>query len=428
MNNPVLIEDDGDNLYVSFRGTDMYSGSNWWTNTTIRTRKFSDYDMFKKRMNLDKLSDLEIHKGFADAMLITYDTVRLEIDTYRGRNLILTGHSLGGAMANLFYYIYERDVINVEKKLPITHCVTFGSPRSIRNYEPYSIRYNTQCPNNIRIFNKLDIVPYLPRRRAMTDFDNTSDDIDEEFTKQYPRYKNEYLGFIHVGIPLCLDDSINFNDINNYLFFALSETSEFIKYILNRNKLTKDDSVKMMEMMSTVEWREALAETTIKCMDYSIQNPNINPFVLSNFLFDNFDRAVTYSEKCDVVAPMGLDKLFKRIGQFKDLDDTSLTILSTEGFEGILLGIHNHTLDVYKEKLNSLIAQEIINPRAIISGLYGGGDDSLKSESVLQAEKEIEIKNKIKVAKQQSRFAIPDPIGILIADADTNINYQFIEF
>ena len=201
--------------------------------------------------------------------------------------------------------------------------------------------------------------------------------------------------------------------------------------------------------MSTVEWREALAETTIKCMDYSIQNPNINPFVLSNFLFDNFDRAVTYSEKCDVVAPMGLDKLFKRIGQFKDLDDISLTeipsltrdainpfedpntimtIVTTSSYKGILLGIHNHTLDVYKEKLNSLIAQEIINPRAIISGLYGGGDDSLKSESVLQAEKEIEIKNKIKVAKQQSRFAIPDPIGILIADADTNINYQFIEF
>ncbi len=173
-------------MVISFRGTDMYSGSNWWTNTTIRTRKFSDYDLFKKRMNLDKLSDLELHKGFGDAMLITYDTVRLQIDTFRGRNLILTGHSLGGAMANLFYYIYERDVINVEKKLPITHCVTFGSPRSIRNYEPYSIRYNTQCPNNIRIFNKLDIVPYLPRRRAMTDFDNTSDDIDEEFTKQYP--------------------------------------------------------------------------------------------------------------------------------------------------------------------------------------------------------------------------------------------------
>jgi triacylglycerol lipase len=95
---------------VAFRGTDSYR--DWKTNLMSETVLVET-----------RLGDVEIHKGFKKAYdrigaQLLEDVNRLVPDT---KGLYLTGHSLGGAMAQIASTQLERD--------NLAACYTFGAPR-----------------------------------------------------------------------------------------------------------------------------------------------------------------------------------------------------------------------------------------------------------------------------------------------------------
>ena len=123
---------------IAFRGTDSYA--DWKTN------------LMSEAVLVDtRLGSVEIHKGFMKAYNrigaeVLADVNRLVPDT---KGLYLTGHSLGGATAQIASTQLERD--------NLAACYTFGAPR----VGDHSFDRLVVCPH-YRIVNGWDLVTTLP--------------------------------------------------------------------------------------------------------------------------------------------------------------------------------------------------------------------------------------------------------------------------
>ncbi len=135
--------------YIIFRGSRL---GNWYDNLRVKQHKIP-YHLMKKG------SRIRVHTGFIDA----YKSVRLplmkflidEILMYGNKDIIVGGHSLGGALATLcaLDLQYKNPDIDIE-------CVTLGSPR-VGNWWFYK-SYNKRVPKTVRIVHGNDIVTRLP--------------------------------------------------------------------------------------------------------------------------------------------------------------------------------------------------------------------------------------------------------------------------
>jgi len=140
-------------IFVSFRGT---------------TRSFSDFkanlDIRKVRYQPGLGKSARIHRGFSDAVLECFDEVveRLRVMNNPHVPVYVTGHSLGGAMAAIFYArLDETDFHPFRHRChhrvsPATSCYTFGMPR----YGDTSAK--ALLPQPYHTFNELDAIPTLP--------------------------------------------------------------------------------------------------------------------------------------------------------------------------------------------------------------------------------------------------------------------------
>lgn len=102
---------------------------------------------------------LSIHSGF----LQEFESIRVLLDNYFSyrkktdiRKVIVTGHSLGGAVATLIalHLVETRPSI-------VLNIYTFGSPR-VGSWELKHL-YNKMCPNTLRVVHDKDIVPKVPK-------------------------------------------------------------------------------------------------------------------------------------------------------------------------------------------------------------------------------------------------------------------------
>jgi hypothetical protein len=103
-----------------------------------------------------------VHFGFKRALDTVQPFVRTFLKKYysKTQRLLVTGHSLGGAMATLGSYDLHHGVDG--DKYPVTLAVTFGAPRSLGGswFDSTSlVRYDVPT---IRVTHYMDVVPMVP--------------------------------------------------------------------------------------------------------------------------------------------------------------------------------------------------------------------------------------------------------------------------
>ena len=128
-----LAWDEG-NLLLVFRGTESYEIDDWLTD--VRIRKVGG-----------------IHRGFKEALDKVWKPLsKLIKEKRKTRPLIITGHSLGGALAQLASLRSFPELI-----------YTFGSPRAM---DLKTAKGYDKLLGNVthRVVNRLDFVPRLPPR------------------------------------------------------------------------------------------------------------------------------------------------------------------------------------------------------------------------------------------------------------------------
>ncbi|EAS02396.1 lipase family protein (macronuclear) [Tetrahymena thermophila SB210] len=137
---------DSQNIVISFRGSDNLR--NWMSN--LNCRKF----------NYQKCDKCNVHEGIYNIYSsfqnkLTECALNL-IKQYPQASIIITGHSLGGALATL-------QAVDIKTQYPdySIELVTFGSPR-VGNQKFSDYANNLLKNNSVRITNKKDVIPHLP--------------------------------------------------------------------------------------------------------------------------------------------------------------------------------------------------------------------------------------------------------------------------
>ncbi len=400
---PVLFQKVGGNLIVSFRGTASISNiltdlnvSNFLTDAE---NTISDYKLF--RNNMENLG-VKAHQGFLKIFtesklprrltdkdyrsyrqaLPLYSVIRNEIDKWRGsiNEVVLTGHSLGGAVATLFYFLYETDNNDIRDKSPM-RVISYGSPRVF--YTDSKDAVESRCPNIIRVFNSRDIVSYVPFHSGM-------------------KLSNIVSGFSHVGKPLCLDDVQNSNNMNILVKHILSTDKPTISAL--KDKSTQEASELLKNVSLTKEYQELVLGAVLDNMStYEVKEEYNDPEILAmeDMILDSIEPSDEWPDMVEQVKGLGITELLRLNPVGEDPNQQKYTIASLFGYT---LGFNKltskeHKLTAYKEYLDKAVLIEIENKEDILTGeateVKPPSEVFGESEIEAQVEREIMLKKDI---------------------------------
>lgn len=102
-------------------------------------------------------SGAQMHRGFAAAYLSVREQIHNYLKNHAAKSVMVTGHSLGGALATLCAVDVQ---YNFSNKFTI-NVYTFGAPR-VGN-DGFRESFNRRVPNSYRFIYGMDTVPALPR-------------------------------------------------------------------------------------------------------------------------------------------------------------------------------------------------------------------------------------------------------------------------
>jgi hypothetical protein len=143
------------------------------------------------------------HLGFTDLLDKVWNPIQSEVHVQLGsdRELYLTGHSQGGALATLAAYRLQKAGV------PVNAVYTFGSPRVFdeKLYRDYAIPH-------FRFEHKNDIVPLLPPHAAMREFINK---LLDRITKSTVRLHN--VDYKHVGHLMYINENSEIEEDSPFL-------------------------------------------------------------------------------------------------------------------------------------------------------------------------------------------------------------------
>ena len=149
--NACLVGENADGIIVAFRGTlppslkDPESLLNWLEDF---------FDIPRSAPNVPG----QVHSGFYDATMSVIGGVAAAVQNLNpgpNKKILVTGHSLGGAMASIGAYILSQTY-----HLPIQQVVTFASPKP--GDVAFRDGYQKVIGNQVRYENYEDVVPLVP--------------------------------------------------------------------------------------------------------------------------------------------------------------------------------------------------------------------------------------------------------------------------
>ncbi|KAK9288907.1 hypothetical protein L1049_017376 [Liquidambar formosana] len=218
-------------VVIAFRGTQEHSIQNWIE------------DLFWKQLDLSYpgMPDAMVHHGFYYAYHNTtirpgvINAVKRARELYGDIKIMLTGHSMGGAMASLCALD-----LKVNHEAQDVQVLTFGQPR-IGN-AVFASYYSQLVPNTIRVVNEHDIVahlpPYYPRFPQKT---------YHHFPREVWLYNVELGSLVYVVEKVCdssgedpdCSRSVTGNSISDHLVYfgieLMGETWRSCRIVMNPN-------------------------------------------------------------------------------------------------------------------------------------------------------------------------------------------------
>ncbi len=326
---PVLFQVVNKILFVAFRGTDPGEFTNVLTDlltgaasqtgiksvddTANTPNRLDTYDNLMKQINQD-FSNIMFHLGFLRSMNRMYFDVYTEISKYANTvsSVVLTGHSYGGALASLFYYVYANR-INLLDGLPrVSHTITYGAPRFLR--QGYNKLYLKNCPHLIRVVSVNDIIPYVP--------------FAEELKTVLP--VSIATGFTDVGEVICLQRAIDYVNVNEFVIDLLRgnldkvdsltqnmpaiEANELIQFMLSDKYLalvmgaTVECARQSTPVKQTYKYSKGLGDNEME-VSHTLDQQQIT--FIQQELKNNLAQISEYNEKCQLVKGYGLTEIFE---------------------------------------------------------------------------------------------------------------------
>lgn len=165
-----------DIVYVTFRGTSSFKDV------------LEDLNIKRTRVS----GKIKVHKGFYKQ----FQSVHIKITktllklTENASRVIFSGHSLGGALAQIAAAYYG----DILEDVFIT-CYTFGSPRVGNKY--FVKWFSSRVDENVRVINENDPVPMVPTMFYWTHTDNICIKLKEKSVKYVekdtPWYKRLFM-------------------------------------------------------------------------------------------------------------------------------------------------------------------------------------------------------------------------------------------
>lgn len=151
----------GPSLIIAFRGTEPDDIKDWLADLNVKKTRVSFAEEVTKPLSriLPKVqfdSGCYIHEGFLKAYRLVAAEVIKICKANQDKDIFLTGHSLGGALANVAMWDLE-----THRSVRIKRSYTFGSPRVFGRRASRKVR-NALNGRQFRVVNRNDIVPRVP--------------------------------------------------------------------------------------------------------------------------------------------------------------------------------------------------------------------------------------------------------------------------
>ena len=351
-NVPFLIYTEGSEMFVAFRGTSTLANIVTDISTSALGKnlpnRIADYD-FPIEQHAGRL---EVHAGFLKAVHEVYSFLISRIKKVPVISQVhFTGHSLGGAVANLCAYIYASDT---DMSLPnLGYAVSFGAPRMLFDNEDYKNDYMTAVPKCIRVWNTRDPVPYLPFKKPVL--------IDFFGTRMASR-------FTHVGKSFDLtSNQVNCN-INVLLYLILMGNKGKVKTLLE--KVPTYEANRLLDFMVTKDFQTLLLQGFFTCADRVSVNKGYTQEDI-DFIMEQLQNSVenlgSYDQKCERLRPYGLSDMMKLNNITDDVQEENFCI---PAMMGLCVGANKtmtdaHRASYYKQKLNELIDRQAAEQKFI---------------------------------------------------------------
>jgi hypothetical protein len=350
-------------LFIAFRGT--ASVSNVLTDMTT-----ADIPLFKNNNNSNFLydhqpfnsildpvaSNIEFHLGIILRLKESYPFIIEKIKDldHLINSIVVTGHSLGGAMAQLFTYVYNNSNEDKYNKIPIKHLVTYGQPRILIDKPEYIKLFDNSVEGYHRVWNTLDPVAYVPFKKKVT--------IDNMMGS------NILSGYTHVGNSFNLSGNIVNNDVDLILYEILKGNKEKIEMLLDKKDLLTNS--KLLKFMLSDKYLSLQLYTFYKCLEEVEVKEEITQeqlTFLTNELQKDTSNLLNYAEKCDLVKPWGIADILKMNPLTDDVDEQNFTIDCIAGcsISSNKVTSKAHKLEYYHSLLDDLIARQINDKKPI---------------------------------------------------------------